>query len=72
MVAAKVKPKLTFRRIEQHLEEVYHRNFSMHDTVAQLCVARNLRHRSSSRYSKSLKSLVGVYGKAFAHIYNPD
>jgi len=45
----KVKKKCTFRRIQEHLESVYHRHLS-YGTVVQLCVARNRRRLSSKRY----------------------
>ena len=46
---SKLKQKVTCGRIQQHLKEVYRRNFS-YGTVIQFCVARNKRRRSAERY----------------------
>lgn len=46
---ANVKEKVTYERIRQHLQQVYNRKFS-YGSVVQLCVARNKRRRSASRY----------------------
>ena len=37
----RVKSKVTYERLRQHLMSVYNRNFS-YGTVVQLCVARNV------------------------------
>ena len=44
-----VKEKVTFERIQEHLQNVYKRKFA-YGTVVQLCIARNRRHRSAARY----------------------
>ena len=44
----KVGKKCTYRRIQQHLEEVYNHHFS-YGSVVQLCVARNSRRLSAKR-----------------------
>ena len=45
----KIQKKFTYKRIQDHLETVYKHKFS-YGTVVQLCVARNRRCLSSSRY----------------------
>ena len=45
----KLEQKVTFKLINEHLDETYGRHFS-HGTVVQLCVARNRRRLSSKRY----------------------
>ena len=45
----KVKNKVTFNHIREHLQTVYQRKFS-YGTVVQLCVARNKRRKSAERY----------------------
>ena len=50
-----VGKKVTFKRIKEHLEEVYGRRFA-YGTVVELCVARNRRRRSAARY----RGLVNV------------
>lgn len=45
----KVKQKVTYGRIQQHLQEKYENKFS-YGTVIQLCVTRNKRRRSSANY----------------------
>ena len=45
----KVQKKATFRRIQQHLEDKYHRSI-FYGTVVQLCCALNKRRRSVARY----------------------
>ena len=45
----RVKCKVTYERIRQHLMKVYKRKFSF-GTIVQLCVARNKRRLSAKRY----------------------
>lgn len=45
----KLKEKVTYEGIFQHLQHVYHRHFS-YGTFVELCVARNKRRRSTKRY----------------------
>ena len=45
----KLQKKATFKRIKEHLEQVYQRSFA-YGTVVQLCVARNKRRKSAERY----------------------
>ena len=44
-----LQQKVTFKRIQDHLQNVYHRKISF-GSVVQLCVARNKRRRSAKRY----------------------
>lgn len=46
---ARIKDKVTYAKIKQHLEQVYGRLFA-YGTVIELCVARNKRRSSSKRY----------------------
>lgn len=45
----RLKEKVTYERIRQHVQHVYHRNFA-YGTVVQLCIARNKRRLSAKRY----------------------
>ena len=58
----KVKNKVTFKRIKEHLEAKYGRKIS-YGSIVQLCIARNKRRRSAVRY----RGLANVVSK-----YNPD
>jgi len=44
-----VEQKVTYERIRQHLEKKYGRHFS-YGTTVELCVARNRRRKSATRY----------------------
>ena len=44
---ANIKEKVTYRKIQQHLQEIYGRHFA-YGTVVELCVAKN-KHRRSSK-----------------------
>ena len=44
-----VKEKVTYSRIQEHLQNIYKRKFA-YGTVVQLCIARNKRRISASRY----------------------
>lgn len=46
---AKLKDKVSYEKIRQHLQEKYRHNFS-YGTVIQLCVPRNRRRRSAKWY----------------------
>ena len=67
----KLPNKVTYHRIQQHLKAVYGRNFA-HGTVVQLCVARNRRRRSASRYKGVAKVTTRRARKGFTLRYNPD
>ena len=62
--------KVTFKRIQQHLEQVYKRSFS-YGTVVQLCVPRNLR-RSAKSYKSVARVICRCARKGFEMKYNPD
>ncbi len=67
----KVGKKCTYKRIQQHLEEVYNHHFS-YGTVVQLCVARN-RHRLSAKGYKGLAQVTSRRArKGFQLKLNPD
>ena len=68
---AKLKSKVTYQRIQEHLEKVYKRHFS-YGSVVELCVARNKRRRSSQRYKGVAKITTCRARKGFALKYNPD
>lgn len=42
-------PKVTYKRIKEHLEQKYKTEFG-YGTIVQLCVARNRRKLSAKRY----------------------
>ena len=50
----RVKQKVTYERIRQHLMSVFKRHFS-YGTIVQLCVARNLRRKTAERYKGAAK-----------------
>jgi len=50
----KLKKKVTYEGIRQHLQHVNHRHFS-YGTVVELCVARNKQRRSAKRYHSLAK-----------------
>jgi len=67
----KVKEKVTYNRIREHLKTVYGRNFS-HGTVVELCIARNKRRRSADRYRGIAHVTCRRAQKGFQLKYNPD
>ena len=67
----KVKRKVTYNRIREHLQSMYHRHFS-YGSVVQLCVARNKRRRSSLRYKGVAHITCRRARKGFQLKYNPD
>ena len=67
----RVGKKVTFRRIQEHLEAKYKRKFG-YGTVVQLCIPRNKRRKSAARY-KSLAQVTNRRArKGFTLKYNPD
>lgn len=67
----KVKSKVPFEKIRQHLIQTYDRNFS-YGTVVQLCVARNCRRHSAARYKGVAKVTSRRARKGFMMKFNPD
>lgn len=67
----KVQKKPTFSRIKEHLEMVYNREFG-YGTVVELCVARNKRRKSSTRYRGLARVTCRRARKGFTLRYNPD
>lgn len=67
----KVQKKPTFSRIKEHLEMVYNRKFG-YGTVVELCVARNKRRKSSTRYRGLARVTCRRARKGFTLRYNPD
>ena len=67
----KVQKKATFRRIQQHLEDKYHRSIS-YGTVVQLCCARNKRWKSAARYHGLANVVSKRARKGFTIRSNPD
>ena len=70
---AKVKQKVTFNRIREHLhvQSVYKRKFS-HGSVVQLCVARNKRRTAAQRYKGVARVTCRRARKGFQLKFNPD
>ncbi|WAR08101.1 BIR7A-like protein [Mya arenaria] len=66
-----IKPKVTYKRIQSHLQKTYNRKFS-YGTVVQLCVARNKRRISSKRYRGVAAITTRRARKGFEVKYNPD
>ena len=67
----RVKSKVTYERIRQHLIDVYNRNF-LYGSVIQLCVARNKRRTSAKRYKGVAKVTSRRARKGFMLKFNPD
>ena len=67
----KLKSKVTYESIRQHLQQVYKRHFS-YGSVVQLCVARNRRRHSAARYRAVAKVTTRRARKGFNLKYNPD
>ena len=68
---ANLKDKVTYTKIQKHLEEVYQRKFAF-GTVVQLCVACNKCHRSCKRYKGLAEVTTRRAQKGFNIRYNPD
>ena len=66
-----LKQKVTFKRIQEHLQHVYHKKISF-GSVVQLCVARNKRRISAKRYLGIAKVTTRRARKGFNLRYNPD
>ena len=67
----RVKEKVTYQRIREHLEATYKRKFS-YGTIVQLCVPRNRRRRSAKRYKGVARVTSRRARKGFQLKYNPD
>ena len=67
----RVGSKVTFRRIKEDLESIYHEKIS-YGTTVQLCVACNRRHRSASNYLGVARVTSRRARKGFSIKYNPD
>lgn len=67
----RLRQKVTYEHIRQHLQDVYKRHFS-YGTVVQLCVARNRRHLSSQCYQGVANVTTRCACKGFILKYNPD
>ena len=67
----KMQKKPTFKRVKEHLEEKFKIKIS-YGSVVQLCIARNRRRRSASRYKGVAKVLQKRARKGFTFKFNPD
>lgn len=67
----RLKEKVTYEKIRQHLEETYGRKFS-YGTVIQLCVPSDNRRRSAKRYKGVAKVTSRHARKGFKLELNPD
>lgn len=63
--------KVTFKRIQEHLQAKYKSSFS-YGSVVQLCVARNKRRKSAARYKGLAQVVQRRARKGFTLKYNPD
>ena len=63
--------KVTYEKIQKHIESIYKCHIS-YGTIVQLCVARNMRHRSAERYKGVAKVTTRRARKGFQLKYNPD
>lgn len=66
-----IKEKVTYERVCQHLQQVYKRTFG-YGTVVQLCIARNRRRKSASRYKGVAHVTFCRARKGFQLKFNPD
>lgn len=64
-------PRVTYRKIKEHLESKYHRKFS-YGAVVQLSVVRNKRRKSSRRYWGAAQITCRRARKGFNIKLNPD
>ena len=67
----KIDKKCTYKRIQDHLKDVYKQHIS-YGTVVQLCVARNKRRLSAKRYRGLAEVTSRRARKGFQLRYNPD
>lgn len=67
----KTGPKVTYQRIQKHLEQKYGTKIS-YGTVVQLCVVRNKRRISSKRYKAIARITCRRARKGFNVRLNPD
>lgn len=67
----RIKEKVTYERICQHLQQVYQRKFS-YGTVVQLCVARKQTSVFFEELQGESKSHNRRPRKGFTLKYNPD
>ena len=67
----RLKTKVNYSRIQQHLQEKYNHKFS-YGLVVQLCVARNRRHRAAKNYHGAARVTNRRARKGFELRYNPD
>ena len=67
----RVRKKVTFGRIKEHLESLYGEKIS-YGTIVQLCVARNKRHHSAKNYRGVAQVTSRRARKGFSIKYNPD
>ena len=67
----KVKKKVTFCTIKEHLQEKYRPTFG-YGSIVQLCVARNRRRRSDNNYRGVAKVTCRRARKGFDFKFNPD
>ena len=67
---SKLKDKVTYKKVQKHLEEVYNR-FAF-GTVVELCIACNKRHRSSKQCKSLAKITSRRARKGFSLHFNPD
>lgn len=68
---AKLPSKVTYKKIQCHLEKIFGRKFA-YGTVVELCIPRNRRHKSAKRYQGLAKVTSRRARKGFNLRYNPD
>ena len=67
----KIKNKVTYQKIQEHVQAVYNRKISF-GSVVELCVARNKRRCSSKRYKGLAQVTSRRARKGFNLKFNPD
>ena len=67
----KIKDKVTYEKIHQHLQNEHHHSFS-YGTVKQLCVPRNKRRLSSKQYKSVAKIISRRARKGYNLKFNLD
>ena len=67
----KLGKKVTYKRIQEHVEKVFGRKVS-YGSIVELCIPRNKRRRSAKRYKGLARVTTRRARKGFTLKYNPD
>ena len=67
----KLGKKVTYKRIQEHVEKVFGRKVS-YGSIVELCIPRNKRRRSAKRYKGLARVTTRRAREGFTLKYNPD